>query len=147
MLRYMFDLGPFRAFSGIRIKNSVNHAFNEVMGTAQPRLLFKKEKKKRVRKKSEYRYDTSTHLFFIFDDSSKLGSGLPSFACDDGALTNGDIKASSQDPIDRSHGVRNLISLSFSITSCQVDKNPLIELAGGHSDRSTRYLGRYLVHP
>ena len=146
MLRYMLDLGPFRAFGGIRIKNSVNYAFNEVMGTAQPRL-FSKRKNKSKSEKNPSIVTTRTHLFFIFNDSSKLGSGLPSFACDDGALSNGYIKASSQNPIDRSHGVRNLISLSFSITSCQVDKDPLIELARSHSDRSTRYLSRYLVHP
>ena len=39
MLRYMFDFGPLRAISGIRIIDSVNDAFNEEMGTAQPRLF------------------------------------------------------------------------------------------------------------
>ena len=66
MLRYMFDLGPFRAFSGIRIKNSVNHAFNEVMGTAQPRLLFKKGKKETSQKRNPSIVTTRPHTSSLY---------------------------------------------------------------------------------
>lgn len=87
-----------------------------------------------------------TYLFFILDDSPKLVTRFATFACDDSRVPYRDVEATPENTIHRGNRVRDVVFLSLSMPSRDVDIDALVVLARRDTEGGTRDLCSDLIN-
>jgi hypothetical protein len=87
----------------------------------------------------------STNLFFELRDRPIPQLSLSAGTRDNRRLADRYIKAPSQDPIDRRHGMRDVVLLTFPGTAGDADEYTLVEGTGYDAESRRRHFRRDLV--